>query len=794
MHVSIGTFNVFATVCNKSTFSLNALEEWSDTQNHIIPRRFHNVVRRLFDSCPYVSFAVNRVDTCTEQMAKTVLATLNDEIFHIPLMWAKGTISPLVWEEENKTNIPLHLVHKVECELILRFPTSGTRWIVDERLLYMLKLIFTPTQWEAYRRVQEEVESFESVGNQRSYYYDSDILQSLSNSTDTYPHAVEPPPGLTVRLRPHQRRNLEFAMRVEDSNINPYWVCLGERSSTDRVSTRSGSSNHDTKSLFWNPYLKMFSLNKHGPIRGGMIADQMGLGKTITCLSIILKQRSKREHGNGGTLVVCPVSLVGQWYKEAIRRLGGSLRVYKYYGSSRKRDPEVLRSYDIIITTYGVVSSDVSFTHRYAFYNSTERPIPTLEQVTFQRVIFDESHAVKNTSTVVFRACKSLNAHHVWCVTGTPTPRYWTDIMAQMQLISDEYKILSNGNAHRAFIPLLQKRAVRHHKNMKIDGSAVLSLPECQDVSHVLHMNDEARELYETTRQNIADQIHRVSTPLEIMYRIQILRRLCSSGFTDEQVSAFQSLPADDRRGEAARQKLPGEICSICLDEFENPAICPCDHVFCAECISGVLGAAYANRCPLCRRDIQERNIRLLHNPVCISGHAQSVSPKIEKTMHLVQTSAPEDKFLIFTHFKSTVKRLMNLLETQGIMYRTLVGGMSMQQRERALSEFDSVASCKVFILTLRAAGVGINLTRANHVVLMETAFNHAVEDQAVGRAWRMGQERQVYVHRMIIEGTLEEKILTSRRNNQNMTRTGSLNTDLHSTHWGTSELRRLVQ
>ena len=237
-----------------------------------------------------------------------------------------------------------------------------------------------------------------------------------------------------------------------------------------------------------------------------------------------------------------------------------------------------------------------------------------------------------------------------------------------------------------------------------------------------------------------------------------------------------------------------GEVCPICLDDFENPAICPCDHVFCATCLHGVLRASYANRCPMCRGDIQQKNIHLLYPPIVVGGEQQSISPKIEKIIHLIQNSRPDDKFLIFTHFKSTVQRLRNVLESNRIMYRTLVGGMSMQQRAKALGEFDSVDSCKVFLLTLRAAGVGINLTRANHVVLMETAFNTAVEDQAIGRAWRMGQERHVHVHRMLIQDTIEEKILTSRRNNVNMVRTGSLNSDLHSTHWGITELKRLVE
>ena len=122
---------------------LNTLERWSKQENHLIPKSFHTMARRLFNMYSYVSFEIERVERCAENMAKTVLATDTDVNCNITMMWAQGTLSPLVWERQNPTNIPLETVHLVTCKLILKFPDSGTRYVVDNDLMYFLKLIFT---------------------------------------------------------------------------------------------------------------------------------------------------------------------------------------------------------------------------------------------------------------------------------------------------------------------------------------------------------------------------------------------------------------------------------------------------------------------------------------------------------------------------------------------------------------------------------------------------------------------------------------------------------------------------
>jgi len=119
------------------------------------------------------------------------------------------------------------------------------------------------------------------------------------------------------------------------------------------------------------------------------------------------------------------------------------------------------------------------------------------------------------------------------------------------------------------------------------------------------------------------------------------------------------------------------------------------------------------------------------------------------------------DKALIFTQFKEMGDRLqVHLNEVLGFEPPFLHGGSSRDQRDEMVRSFQEDADgARVMILSLKAGGVGLNLTAATHVFHFDRWWNPAVEDQATDRTYRIGQTRNVQVHKMITMGTLEEKI-----------------------------------
>jgi len=173
------------------------------------------------------------------------------------------------------------------------------------------------------------------------------------------------------------------------------------------------------------------------PLRGGIFADGMGLGKTLTLLSLIafdkgsqmgvsMKWRTDRKsvslenqgRNEGeysletgvrteGTLVVCPPSVMSAWITQLDdHTVPGALKTYLYYGERRTEDIEELKEYDLVLTTYTTLS-----------YESKDRPARKME---WRRIILDEAHAIKNITAKQSRVVRKLKGKYRWAVTGTP--------------------------------------------------------------------------------------------------------------------------------------------------------------------------------------------------------------------------------------------------------------------------------------------------------------------------------------------------------------------------------------
>ena len=130
-----------------------------------------------------------------------------------------------------------------------------------------------------------------------------------------------------------------------------------------------------------------------------------------------------------------------------------------------------------------------------------------------------------------------------------------------------------------------------------------------------------------------------------------------------------------------------------------------------------------------------------------------------------------QEKVLIFTQYREMAEPLERFLasifNTQGLV---LHGGLSVKQRKKLIENFQSERGSPFFVLSLKAAGTGLNLTAAQHVIHFDRWWNPAVENQATDRAYRIGQRKNVIVHKLICKGTIEEKIDTLIKEKQALT------------------------
>ena len=124
-------------------------------------------------------------------------------------------------------------------------------------------------------------------------------------------------------------------------------------------------------------------------------------------------------------------------------------------------------------------------------------------------------------------------------------------------------------------------------------------------------------------------------------------------------------------------------------------------------------------------------------------------------------------KVLVFSSFVKYLNLVAEEVEHRGWRYAMLTGATA--DREQEIRRFASDKACKLFLISLKAGGVGLNLTEADYVFILDPWWNLAAENQAVGRAHRMGQKQAVFVYRFITAGTLEEKILAIQQRKQRL-------------------------
>ena len=122
---------------------------------------------------------------------------------------------------------------------------------------------------------------------------------------------------------------------------------------------------------------------------------------------------------------------------------------------------------------------------------------------------------------------------------------------------------------------------------------------------------------------------------------------------------------------------------------------------------------------------------------------------------------------LLFSDYTAFLDLIAAVMKKEGWRYEVLTG--QTRHREATIAAFQNNDDCQFFLVSLKAGGVGLNLTAADYVFLLDPWWNTAAEEQAISRAHRIGQQRSVFVYRLITEGTLEEKIMNVKDRKQSL-------------------------
>ncbi|HWJ80805.1 MAG TPA: DEAD/DEAH box helicase [Nocardioides sp.] len=431
---------------------------------------------------------------------------------------------------------------------------------------------------------------------------------------------------------------------------------------------------------------------------GACLADDMGLGKTVTLIALHLHRLEQGLSQGGPTLVVCPASLLGNWEAE-VRRFAPDLPVRRFHGTRRELgglgSPGPGGADDPTAGGAGFVLTT---------YGTLRRDPAALAAVPWDLVVADEAQHVKNSRTSTARALRAVPSRARVALTGTPIENELTELWSILDWATPG--LLGSRQAFRrvwaepiesGVDPLVARQFA------DLIGPFVLRRRKSDPgIAPELPPKTETDHLLDLTREQV------------VLYE----------SYVRDTMARIERLAADDPQRRGLVLALLTGLKQIC----NHPAQF------------------------LKQTDWDGGRVRL-----------RGRSEKIELLDELVGTVLAEDgAILVFTQYVAMARLIERHLAATGVPHQFLHGGTPVAEREAMVRRFQEAPpgeAVPVFLLSLKAGGTGLNLTRADHVVHVDRWWNPAVEDQATDRAHRIGQTRPVQVHRMVTRGTIEERV-----------------------------------
>uniref|UniRef100_A0A1J3DHY9 Protein CHROMATIN REMODELING 24 n=1 Tax=Noccaea caerulescens TaxID=107243 RepID=A0A1J3DHY9_NOCCA len=486
---------------------------------------------------------------------------------------------------------------------------------------------------------------------------------------------------------------------------------------------------HQREGLKW-----LWSLHTQG--KGGILGDDMGLGKTMQICSFLAglfhSKLIKRA------LVVAPKTLLPHWMKE-LATVGLSRMTREYYGTSTKAREydlhHVLQGKGVLLTTYDIVRNNTKALQGNDLYNDEDDE----DEIKWDYMILDEGHLIKNPSTQRAKSLLEIPSSHRIIISGTPIQNNLKELWALFNFSCPG--LLGDKNWF--------KQNYEHYILRGTDKNA----------------SDREQRIGSTVAKNLREHIQ----PF-------FLRRLKSEVFGDD--GATSKLSKKDeivvwlRLTACQRQLYEAFLNSeIVLSAFDGSPLAAltilkkiCDHPLlltkraAEDVLEGMESTLTQEEAGVAERlamhiadnvdtdDFQTKN--------------DSISCKLSFIMSLLENLIPEGhRVLIFSQTRKMLNLIQDSLTSNGYSFLRIDGTTKAPDRLKTVEEFQSGHVAPIFLLTSQVGGLGLTLTKADRVIVVDPAWNPSTDNQSVDRAYRIGQTKDVIVYRLMTSATVEEKI-----------------------------------
>ncbi|KAE8394783.1 SNF2 family N-terminal domain-containing protein [Aspergillus alliaceus] len=613
------------------------------------------------------------------------------------------------------------------------------------------------------------------------------MWDELRNSPPVIPVAADQPPGISRNLKSFQLEGLNWMMQQERSQY-----------------------------------------------KGGLLGDEMGMGKTIQAVSLLM---SDYPVGQPSLVVVPPVALM-QWQSEIKEYTNGQLKVLVYHNSNSKvksLSEKDLQAYDVIMISYSGLES----IHRKEWkgWNRGDGIVKEdsiIHSIHYHRLILDEAHSIKQRTTSVARACFALKANYKWCLSGTPVQNrigeffsllrflevrpfacyfckqckcqelHWSQDaekrcthckhsgFSHVSIFNQEIlnPIAESNNPEARKEALSKLRLITDRimlRRLKRDHTASMELPPKLVVLNNEFFGEIERDFSRSIMTNSARQFDTyVSRGVMLNNYANIFGLIMQM----RQVANHPDLILK-KHAENGQNVL---VCSICDEPAEEAIRSRCRHEFCRRCAKDYVQSFDADSvvdCPRChiplsidfeQPDIEQEEEHIKKNSIInrIRMENWTSSTKIEMLvyeLYKLRSKKQTHKSIVFSQFTSMLQLVEWRLRRAGFNTVMLDGTMTPAQRQKSIDFFMKNVDVEVFLVSLKAGGVALNLTEASRVFIIDPWWNPAAEWQSADRCHRIGQRRPCVITRLCIEDSVESRIVLLQEKKANLIN-GTINKD----------------
>ncbi|KAG9322344.1 hypothetical protein KVV02_001326 [Mortierella alpina] len=513
----------------------------------------------------------------------------------------------------------------------------------------------------------------------------------------------------------------------------------------------------------------------------GILADEMGLGKTAQVIAFLAHLLETGEQGP--FLVIVPSSTLSNWMRE-FEKFCPELDVRSYYGTQAEREEmrqelEEDPSYNVVVTTYNIATG-----------NNDERKFLNRRQ--FKGVVLDEGHMLKNCTSARYKQLMSIKTPFRLLLTGTPLQNNLEELLSLLifilpklfaeheEVLRTMFKVKVDATSEKSTL-LSHERIVRARhmiapfvlRRKKIH--VLKDLPKKTEQVIYCDLHPDQRVLYDRVMQSSAvqavldeegdlDADGATTDPIELdsldsKAKAKVVKKGTSpksKKLAAKTKSDFANVLMQLRKAadhpmlfrELYTEAKIKQMAKVITREIE---FCDSRIDYIEEDMS-VMTDFELHR--LCRQYKSVNKFALPDDPWMHAGKVKELEQLLPKLINEDQS-----RILIFSQFTMVLDILESILKTMDFKYLRLDGQTKVEERQSLIDSFNDDESHKIFLLSTKAGGFGINLTGANVVIMYDLDFNPHNDKQAEDRAHRVGQTREVQVIKLISRGTIEEQI-----------------------------------